>query len=90
MTLDTKPHTMPGTSLSSPVKGYLLTHRSEGSSPHTVAYYKGILRRFLWYAEQEKWPDDARLLNQWQILLQSPHRLLKRGLARRASSLIAP
>jgi len=58
---------MPGTSLSSLVKGYLLTHRSEGSSPHTVAYYKGILRRFLWYAQQENWPDDARILTQWQI-----------------------
>jgi len=46
---------LPGTSLKPPVKGYLLTHRTEGSSPHTVAYYKGILGHFLWYTEREGW-----------------------------------
>jgi len=56
MTLDTKLQALPGTSLRSLVKGYLLSHQMEGSSPHTVAYYKGILSRFLWYAEREGWP----------------------------------
>jgi hypothetical protein len=67
MGLDTKLQALPGTSLRFLVKGYLLTHRTEGSSPHTVAYYKGILGRFLWYAEWEGWPDDSRLLTQWQM-----------------------
>lgn len=67
MGLDTKFQASPGTSLRSLVKGYLLTHQTEGSSPHTVAYYKGILSRFLWYAEREGWADDSRLLTEWQI-----------------------
>lgn len=57
----------PGTSLKSLIKGYLLTHQTEGSSPHTVEYYRGILSRFLWYADSVGWPDDARLLNGWNI-----------------------
>lgn len=56
-----------GTSLKSLVKGYLLTHQTEGSSPNTVEYYRGILNRFLWYAEKEGWADDTRLLNEWHI-----------------------
>jgi len=62
-----KSQSPPGTSLRYLVKGYLLTHQTEGRSPYTVAYYKGILGRFLWYAEREDWPDDARLLTEWQI-----------------------
>lgn len=57
----------PGTSLRSLVKGYLLTHQTQGSSPNTVAYYRGILTRFLWFAERNKWSDDVRLINEWQI-----------------------
>ena len=57
----------PGTSLKSLVKSYLLTHQTEGSSPHTVEYYRGILGRFLWYAAKADWVDDARLLNEWHI-----------------------
>lgn len=56
-----------GTSLRSLVKGYLLTHQTEGSSHHTVEYYQGILSRFLWYAEKQAWSDDVRLLNEWHI-----------------------
>jgi len=62
-----KSEVRPGTSLKSLVKGYLLTHQTEGSSPHTVEYYRGILKRFLWYAEKEGWPDDTRLLDEWHI-----------------------
>ena len=49
------------------VRGYLLTHQTEGSSSHTVEYYRGILERFLWYATKADWVDDARLLNEWHI-----------------------
>jgi len=56
-----------GTSLKSLIKGYLLTHQTQGSSPHTVEYYRGILNRFLWYANSVGWSDDARLLNGWNI-----------------------
>ncbi|MCK4965253.1 MAG: hypothetical protein KAS54_09215, partial [Dehalococcoidia bacterium] len=34
------------------VKGYLLTHRTEGSSTHTVACFNGILGRFIWHTER--------------------------------------
>lgn len=57
----------PGTSLRALVKGYLLTHQTQGSSPNTVEYYRGILSRFLWYAERAGWSDDARLLDEWHI-----------------------
>jgi len=57
----------PGTSLRSLVKGYLLTHQTQGSSPNTVEYYRGILTRFLWFAEVNNWSDDIRLINEWQI-----------------------
>jgi site-specific recombinase XerD len=57
----------PGTSLRSLVRGYLLTHQTEGSSPNTIQYYRGILDRFLWYAAMAGWADDARLLNEWHI-----------------------
>lgn len=56
-----------GTSFKSLVKGYLLTHQTEGSSHHTIEYYRGILTRFLWYAEMRGWSDDARLLSEWHI-----------------------
>jgi site-specific recombinase XerD len=56
-----------GTSLKSLVRGYLLTHQTEGSSPNTIQYYRGILDRFLWYAAMAGWADDARLLNEWHI-----------------------
>jgi hypothetical protein len=67
MVVSIKLKSPPGTSLKSLVKGYLLTHQTEGSSPNTVEYYLGILNRFLWYAEKERWADDARPLNEWHI-----------------------
>jgi len=63
----TKIDARPGTSLKSLVRGYLLTHQTEGSSPHTVRYYRGILDRFLWYVTKEGWVDDATLLDEWHI-----------------------
>jgi len=67
MVVSIKREALPGTSLGSLVKGYVLTHQTEGSSPRTVEYYQGTLNRFLWYAQRQGWPDDARLLTQWQI-----------------------
>lgn len=53
--------------LKSLVHRYIRAHQMVGSSPHTVAYYKGILSRFLWYAEQVGWSDNSRFLTEWQI-----------------------
>jgi site-specific recombinase XerD len=63
----TKLDASPGISLHSLVKGYLLTHQTQGSSPNTVEYYRGILSRFLWFADSNVWPEDVRLINEWQI-----------------------
>ena len=67
MVVGIKIQASPGTSLRSLARGYLLTHQTEGRSPHTVEYYRGILSRFLWYAERQDWSDDARLLTEWHI-----------------------
>jgi len=63
----TKLNARPGTSLTSLVRGYLLTHQTEGSSSHTVRYYRGILDRFLWYGTRQGWEDEATLLDEWHI-----------------------
>ena len=62
MVIDLKLQDPPGTSLRSLVKGYLLIHQAGESSPNTVEYYRGSLRRFLPYGEQQAWSDDIRLL----------------------------
>jgi len=67
MVVSIKLESLPGTSLRSLAKGYVLTQQTEGSSPHTVEYYQGALHRFLWYTQREGWPDDSRLLTEWQI-----------------------
>jgi site-specific recombinase XerD len=56
-----------GTSLSSLAEGFVLTKQTEGKSPRTVEYYQENLRRFLWYAKEQGWSDDIRLLTEWQI-----------------------
>jgi hypothetical protein len=56
-----------GTSLVSLVKGFILSQRSDCRSPATIKFYDGCLRRFLWWTGQNNIPDDARLLNEWQI-----------------------
>ena len=58
---------VPGTSLKSLTHGFLITKQTEGKSSETVEYYAGNLRRFLWYAGREGWPDDIRLLTEWHI-----------------------
>jgi len=67
MSKSVKVHAPLGTCLKSLVRGYLLTHQTEGSSPHTIEYYRGILDRFLWYSTNADWEDDARLVNEWHI-----------------------
>ena len=56
-----------GTSLISLTKGFVLTQRTDSKSPRTIEYYESNLRRFLWYAEQQEWSDDVRLITEWHI-----------------------
>jgi len=53
--------------LRSLVDQYIWVHQMAGNSPHTVAYYKGILGRFLWYVEQAGWSEDSHVLTEWHI-----------------------
>jgi hypothetical protein len=55
------------TSVRSLVKGFVLTQRTDCKSPRTIEYYESNLRRFLWYAEQQEWPDDVCLITEWHI-----------------------
>ncbi len=56
-----------GTSLSSLVNGFVLTKQTEGKTQRTVEYYGENLRRFVWYTQEQGWPDDIRYLTQWHI-----------------------
>ncbi|MFC1870128.1 tyrosine-type recombinase/integrase [Chloroflexota bacterium] len=55
------------TSVRSLTKGFILTQRTDCKSPRTIEYYESNLRRFLWYADQQEWSDDVRLINEWHI-----------------------
>jgi site-specific recombinase XerD len=55
------------TSVQSLSKGFVLTQRTDCKSPRTIEYYESNLRRFLWYADQQEWPDDVRLITEWHI-----------------------
>jgi site-specific recombinase XerD len=67
MAVSLKLEAPPGTFLKSLVKGFVLTKQTEGKSPRTVEFYRDNLRRFLWYADKQGWPDDIRLLTEWHI-----------------------
>ena len=67
MVVLTRLTTASGTSLTSLVDGFVLTKQTEGKSPRTVEYYRDNLKRFLWYAQRQHWPDDIRFLTEWQI-----------------------
>lgn len=56
-----------GASLKSLVNGFVLTKQTEGKSPRTVEFYSENLKRFLWYASKQDWPDDIRMLTEWHI-----------------------
>jgi site-specific recombinase XerD len=62
-----RPTAPPGTSLTSLVRAFVLTKQTEGKSPKTVEFYRDNLKRFLWFAGQQEWPDDIRLLDEWHI-----------------------
>ena len=55
------------TSVQSLTKGFVLTQRTDCKSPRTIEYYESNLRRFLWYADQQEWPDDVRLITEWYV-----------------------
>ena len=68
MVIPTRPTVPSGTSLKSLINGFVLTKQTEGKSPRTVEFYAENLKRFLWYSHQKEWPDDIRMLTEWDIL----------------------
>jgi site-specific recombinase XerD len=44
------------------VDGYLITLRSEGKSPHSVAYYQRLLNNFLWWCDEQCIPKDVEVI----------------------------
>ena len=67
MVVSIRPQAPVSTSLNSLVKGFILTQCTDCRSPKTIEYYDGILKRFLWYVEQQNWSDNARLITEWYI-----------------------
>jgi len=67
MVIALRPEAKPGTSLRSLVNGFVLTKQTEGKSPRTVEFYSENLKRFTWYASKQDWPDDIRMLTEWNI-----------------------
>jgi len=67
MVIGTRPGAPPGTSLRSLVNGFVLTKQTEGKSSRTVEFYSENLKRFLWYAQKQDWPDDMRMITEWYI-----------------------
>jgi site-specific recombinase XerD len=67
MVIYTRPTAPPGTSLKSLINGFVLTKQTDGKSPRTVEFYGENLKRFLWYSQQKAWPDDIRMLTEWDI-----------------------
>jgi site-specific recombinase XerD len=54
-------------SLKSLTQGFILTQRTDCKSSRTIEYYERNLRRFLWYAENQGWPADVRLISEWNL-----------------------
>jgi site-specific recombinase XerD len=67
MVVSIRPQAPVSTSLNSLVKGFILTQRTDCKSPRTIEYYESNLRRFLWYAERQEWPEDVRMITEWHI-----------------------
>jgi site-specific recombinase XerD len=67
MVISLRPEAPTGTSLRSLVNGFVLTKQTEGKSPRTVEFYSENLKRFLWYASRQDWPDDIRIITEWHI-----------------------
>lgn len=49
------------TSLKSLVQGYILNYRTEGKSPKTISIAEMILGKFIWYCDQNNFPDVNQL-----------------------------
>jgi len=52
-------HIICALSLNRLIKGYLVSLRSEGKSPHTVVSYKDQLGHFIWWCNKEGLPRDV-------------------------------
>ena len=48
-------------SLESLAKGYILNCKSEAKSPKTIAIYETVLRNFIWYCQQNQFPEAQQL-----------------------------
>ena len=55
------------TSVRSLIQGFILTQRTDCKSPRTIEYYEGNLKRFIWFADRQNWPTDAKLITEWNI-----------------------
>jgi site-specific recombinase XerD len=49
------------TSLESLAQGYILNCKSEGKSPKTIAIYETVLKNFIWYCQQNNFPEAQQL-----------------------------
>ena len=52
---------IPTTSLESLAKGYILNCKSEGKSLKTIAIYETVLKNFIWYCQQNNFPEACQL-----------------------------
>lgn len=57
----------PGSSLKTLVGAFVLSKLTEGKSPRTIEFYAENLRRFVWYAEASKFPQDIREITIWHL-----------------------
>jgi hypothetical protein len=67
MVISTRPVVQLGSSLKSLINGFVLTKQTDGKSPRTVEFYSENLKRFLWYSLKKQWPDDIRMISEWDI-----------------------
>ncbi|MFC2013436.1 tyrosine-type recombinase/integrase [Chloroflexota bacterium] len=50
------------TSIKALAQGYILNCRCEGKSPKTINTYEEHLKRFIWFCQQQGYPDEPQLL----------------------------
>lgn len=55
-------HIVRAPSLDRLAEGYLITLKSEGKSPHSLAYYQMMLNNFLWWCDKQGIPKDAECI----------------------------
>ena len=60
MVVSFKPQAPVSASLTSLVRGFILTQRTDCRNSNTIKYYEGMLKRFLWHGEQQNWTEDTR------------------------------